>query len=83
MQILAGNARKVGAVRFERVTAHDEGSDSSSSLLELERNSDTKEMKKVVPKIMKRKFGGDVSDDETCRSEEGDVIPQHQLKQGE
>nr|KAJ0195687.1 hypothetical protein LSAT_V11C700388110 [Lactuca sativa] len=83
IEILAGNARKVGAVRFERVTAHDEGSDSSSSLLELERNSDTKEMKKVVPKIMKRKFGGDVSDDETCRSEEGDVIPQHQLKQGE
>ncbi|KAI3510255.1 hypothetical protein L1887_25788 [Cichorium endivia] len=79
IEILAGNARKVGAVRFERVTTHEEGSEiPSSSLLE----SSTKEMKKVVPKIMKRKLGGDVSDDdETCTNEQ--VISQHQIKQGE
>ena len=45
MQILEGNARKVGAVRFERVN-HDD------SILE------AKEVTRLVPKIMKRKQRG-------------------------
>ncbi|KVI10441.1 AAA+ ATPase domain-containing protein [Cynara cardunculus var. scolymus] len=40
-KILAGNARKVGAVRFERVSHESES---------------TKDVKKLVPKIMKRKY---------------------------
>ncbi|XP_071725683.1 putative DUF21 domain-containing protein At3g13070, chloroplastic isoform X2 [Rutidosis leptorrhynchoides] len=76
IEILAGNARKVGAVRFERVT-HDEGEET------------TKDVKKVVPKIMKRRWGGDDDDDdsETNRMmieyEKNDVIPQLEIKQGE
>ncbi|KAF5781174.1 putative CBS domain, CNNM, transmembrane domain, Transporter-associated domain-containing protein [Helianthus annuus] len=68
IEILAGNARKVGAVRFERVTNEEE----------------TEEKKVVVPVITKRKWGGD-DDDETNIIDEGedDVIPQHEIKEGE
>ena len=61
---MAGNARKVGAVRFERVTTHESES--------------TKDVKKLVPKIMKRKY-----DDERGRigvEEEGE---KHETKEGE
>ncbi|KAJ0500839.1 putative CBS domain, CNNM, transmembrane domain, Transporter-associated domain-containing protein [Helianthus annuus] len=47
IEILAGNARKVGAVRFERVTNEEE----------------TEEKKVVVPVITKRKWGGDDDDE--------------------
>ncbi|PIA58190.1 hypothetical protein AQUCO_00500251v1 [Aquilegia coerulea] len=45
LEILAGNARKVSAVRFERVS-------HSDAKLE------TKEVTRVVPRIMKRKWSG-------------------------
>ncbi|KAM0063799.1 putative CBS domain, CNNM, transmembrane domain, Transporter-associated domain-containing protein [Helianthus debilis subsp. tardiflorus] len=68
IEILAGNARKVGAVRFERVTNEEE----------------TEEKKVVVPVITKRKWGGD-DDDETniVDEDDEDVIPQHEIKEGE
>ncbi|KAF6149585.1 hypothetical protein GIB67_011194 [Kingdonia uniflora] len=53
LEILAGNARKVSAVRFERVNQDD-------AVLE------TKEVTRVVPRIMKRKSSGD---DDTYRSD--------------
>lgn len=53
MQILAGNARKVSAVRFERVN-NDEAS------------PETKEVTRFMPKIMKRRYN---SDDELDRTE--------------
>ncbi|KAF8410840.1 hypothetical protein HHK36_003377 [Tetracentron sinense] len=46
LEILEGNARKVGAVRFERINRTD---------VTLE----TKEVTRVVPRIMKRKWRGD------------------------
>lgn len=49
VQILAGNARKVSAVRFERINNDDE-------MLE------TKEVTRLVPKIMKRKWSDEDSD---------------------
>lgn len=74
IEILAGNARKVGAVRFERVTQEEEEA--------------TKDVKKIVPIIIERKWGGDGEDedeDETSRHEndEKHVIPQHDFKQGD
>ncbi|GJU06773.1 putative DUF21 domain-containing protein, chloroplastic [Tanacetum coccineum] len=72
IEILAGNARKVGAVRFERVTHEEET---------------TKDVKKLVPKLMKRRWGGD--DDIDNENENGRIrieddnhaIPHHELKQ--
>lgn len=54
MQILAGNARKVSAVRFERIN-NDEA------------KLDAKEVTRMVPKIMKRKWS---SDDELDHTED-------------
>ncbi|PWA54778.1 AAA+ ATPase domain-containing protein [Artemisia annua] len=68
--ILAGNARKVGAVRFERVTHEEET---------------TKDVKKLVPKSMKWKWGGDDNtDNENGRimiEDDNHAIPHHELKQ--
>ncbi|KAI3769185.1 hypothetical protein L6452_00285 [Arctium lappa] len=61
IEILAGNARKVGAVRFERVMHESES---------------TKDVKKLVPKIMKRKY-----DEERGRIEEEEE--KHEMKEGE
>lgn len=49
-QILAGNARKVSAVRFERI---------DKDIDDLE----TKEVTRLVPKIMKRKWSSDEQSD--------------------
>ncbi|KAJ8766532.1 hypothetical protein K2173_023779 [Erythroxylum novogranatense] len=46
LEILAGNARKVNAVRFERIN------DNGAKL-------ETKEVTRLVPRIMKRKWSGD------------------------
>lgn len=57
MQILAGNARKVSAVRFERINGE-------------EAVSVAKEVTRVVPKIMKRKWNtGDEDPSLHTRSE--------------
>lgn len=56
MQILAGNARKVSAVRFERIN-NDESSVG------------TKEIPRFMPKFRRRKSS---SDDESDSSPEGD-----------
>ncbi|XP_073309038.1 DUF21 domain-containing protein At1g55930, chloroplastic-like [Primulina huaijiensis] len=58
LEILEGNARKVGAVRFERKT-HDD-----SSL-------NTKEFMRLVPKITRRKWSS--NDDEFDRTETDEV----------
>ncbi|KAL5548566.1 hypothetical protein UlMin_003797 [Ulmus minor] len=50
LEILAGNARKVSAVRFERLQ-------NDESLME------TKEMTRLVPKIVKRKWSSDEEDE--------------------
>ncbi|KAK3032486.1 hypothetical protein RJ639_037299, partial [Escallonia herrerae] len=52
MQILAGNARKVSAVRFEQVNYDDA-------------TSDTKEVTRWFSKIMKRKWSSEASSDRT------------------
>ncbi|GMN62122.1 hypothetical protein TIFTF001_031206 [Ficus carica] len=52
LEILAGNARKVGAIRFERL-------DSEESAVE------TKEVTRVVPKFVKRKWSNDEDSDST------------------
>jgi hypothetical protein len=52
VQILAGNARKVSAVRFERINND-------------ETMMGTKEVTRLFPKIMKRKVGGDEDTDGT------------------
>jgi CBS domain containing-hemolysin-like protein len=63
LEILAGNCRKVSAVRFERINQ-----DSTT---------ETKEVTRIVPKILKRKsrqdeYSADVStDDDKSYSEEG------------
>lgn len=51
-QILAGNARKVSAARFERL-------DNVDSALE------TKDVTRLVPKIMKRKWNSGEDSDST------------------
>lgn len=56
MQILAGNARKVSAVRFERIN-NDEA------------KLDAKEVTRMVPKFVKRKWS---SDDESDHIEDDD-----------
>ncbi|KAL6009618.1 DUF21 domain-containing protein, chloroplastic [Asimina triloba] len=58
LEILAGNARKVSAVRFERINPD-------------ESKLDTKTVTRVVPRIMKRKWkvGGGDGDDEESTSE--------------
>nr|XP_043619460.1 putative DUF21 domain-containing protein At3g13070, chloroplastic [Erigeron canadensis] len=72
IEILTGNARKVGAVRFERVTHEEEGDG---------------EVKKMVPKLMKRKWGGEDENGTIGRIEDEkpihDVIPQHEEMKGE
>lgn len=50
MQILAGNARKVSAVRFERIN-------NDETML------GTKGVARLFPKIMKRKVGSDEDSD--------------------
>ena len=72
MQILAGNARKVSAVRFERVN-HDDAT------------LESKEVTRLVPKIMKRKWSSseipyqktaeDLSDDDLS---DGSVNSDHE-----
>ncbi|XP_048420142.1 DUF21 domain-containing protein At1g55930, chloroplastic isoform X2 [Pyrus x bretschneideri] len=57
LEILAGNARKVGAVRFERI-------ENDPATLE------TKEVTRLVPKIMKRKWNGDRDSDGTDYDED-------------
>lgn len=52
VQILAGNARKVSAVRFERI-------DNDETMLE------TKEVTRLFPKIMKRKWNSGEDSDST------------------
>ncbi|KAJ1392537.1 Transporter-associated domain [Sesbania bispinosa] len=60
LEILAGNARKVSAVRFERINNEDE-------MLE------TKEVTRLVPKIMKRKWSSD-EDSEDDAEYDGDTF---------
>ncbi|CDP13736.1 unnamed protein product [Coffea canephora] len=57
LEILAGNARKVSAVRFERVNQDDE--------------LETKEVTRLVPKIMKKKWG---ADDDTDKADDGVLV---------
>ncbi|MCL7045687.1 hypothetical protein MKW94_024093, partial [Papaver nudicaule] len=57
LEILAGNARKVSAVRFERINGD-------------EMKSETKEVTRVVPRIMKRK---DSSNDESDKSDDDEI----------
>uniref|UniRef100_A0A2N9J8U1 CNNM transmembrane domain-containing protein n=1 Tax=Fagus sylvatica TaxID=28930 RepID=A0A2N9J8U1_FAGSY len=52
LEILAGNARKVSAVRFERI-------DNDETMME------TKEVTRLFPKIMKRKWSNDEDSDST------------------
>ncbi|PON43276.1 Gliding motility-associated protein GldE [Parasponia andersonii] len=67
LEILAGNARKISAVRFERL----ENVDSAV---------DTKDVTRLVPKIMKRKWTSD-SDSESTEYDEDSFqkIPQNSL----
>lgn len=60
VQILAGNARKVSAVRFERISG-EEGA------------SETKEVTRVVPKIVKRKWSSDDEEYSFPRRPESDL----------
>lgn len=67
MQILAGNARKVSAIRFERL-------DNGEAALE------TKEMTRFVPKIMKRKWNSDEDSESTeCDEDSFQKRPQNSL----
>ncbi|KAJ7960882.1 DUF21 domain-containing protein [Quillaja saponaria] len=63
LEILAGNARKVSAVRFERINNDD-------SVLE------SKEVTRWLPKIMKRKWSNDEDSDSTDEDEES--VPERQ-----
>lgn len=54
LEILAGNARKVSAVRFERINQSDA-------------KLDTKEVTRLVPRIMKRKWSGREEEEEEDR----------------
>lgn len=71
MQVLAGNARKVSAVRFERIN-------NDETML------GTKEVTRLFPKIMKRKVGSDEDsdgteyDDDSFRGPEDDLSIQHE-----
>lgn len=61
LQILAGNARKVSAVRFERVNQDD------AAALE------TKGLTRLVTKIMKKKWGGQDDSDKKNKGSEDEV----------
>lgn len=67
-QILAGNARKVGAVRFERINNDEE-------MLE------AKEVTRLVPRIMKRRWSSDEESDNDNDADEDSfqMRPQHSL----
>ncbi|KAI3675806.1 hypothetical protein L1987_85402 [Smallanthus sonchifolius] len=73
IEILAGNARKVGAVRFERVTHEEE--------------TDAKKVVPVI--LERKWRGGDDEHDhvhvhdERARVVDDDAIPQHESKEGE
>ncbi|KAK1440246.1 hypothetical protein QVD17_06071 [Tagetes erecta] len=71
IEILAGNARKVGAVSFERV-AHEE-------------ETDVKKVVPVITKRKWGEDDDDDDDghDEMAMIEKGDAIPEHNLKEGE
>nr|AFK45559.1 unknown [Lotus japonicus] len=60
LEILAGNARKVSAVRFERVNNGDE-------------MSETKEVTRLVPKIMKRRKWSSDEDSEDDAEYDGEA----------
>ncbi|XP_047337577.1 putative DUF21 domain-containing protein At3g13070, chloroplastic [Impatiens glandulifera] len=65
LEILAGNARKVSAIRFELVNNDDDST------------VEAKDVTRLIPKIMKRKWSGDVNGndtnfDEVNCSEEGE-----------
>ncbi|KAI8008527.1 DUF21 domain-containing protein [Camellia lanceoleosa] len=78
LEILAGNARKVSAARFERVN-HDEA------------KSEAKEVTRMFPKIMKRKWSSNEDSDKTDYDEDsyqkraendlsdGYIINEHEL----
>ncbi|EXB67418.1 DUF21 domain-containing protein [Morus notabilis] len=67
LEILAGNARKVSAIRFERL-------DNGEAALE------TKEMTRFVPKIMKRKWNSDEDSESTeCDEDSFQKRPQNSL----
>ncbi|RYQ99903.1 hypothetical protein HN51_049973 [Arachis hypogaea] len=67
LEILAGNARKVSAVRFERINGEDE-------MLE------AKEVTHFVPKIVKRKWNnGEDSDDADYDGDAFAKRPQHEI----
>ncbi|XP_076931455.1 putative DUF21 domain-containing protein At3g13070, chloroplastic [Bidens hawaiensis] len=66
IEILAGNARKVGAVRFERVSSEDE----------------TEAKKVVPIIVNSKWGDDDGDDDETSVHEDDDSIPQHEMKEG-
>ncbi|XP_021905824.1 putative DUF21 domain-containing protein At3g13070, chloroplastic [Carica papaya] len=57
LEILAGNARKVSAVRFERINSDDP-------------TLEAKEVRSLVPKIMKRKWSSDEDSDGTDHGED-------------
>lgn len=71
LEVLAGNARKVSAVRFERIN-------NDETML------GTKEVTRLFPKIMKRKVGSDEDsdgteyDDDSFRGPEDDLSIQHE-----
>lgn len=64
VQILAGNARKVSAVRFERINRDDA-------------TIDAKEVTRLVPRIMKRKWRGNEDSD---RSDDDEIPFQERPK---
>ncbi|XP_076916146.1 putative DUF21 domain-containing protein At3g13070, chloroplastic [Bidens hawaiensis] len=68
IEILAGNARKVGAVRFERVSSEDE--------------TEAKKVVPVIVNSKWVDDDGDDDDDETSVHEDDDAIPQHEMKEG-
>ncbi|XP_015902636.3 putative DUF21 domain-containing protein At3g13070, chloroplastic isoform X1 [Ziziphus jujuba] len=75
LEILAGNARKVSAVRFERI---------DKDIEELE----TKEVTRLVPKIMKRKWSGDedsdsTDDEDSFQKKPEDDLPHEHAREGE
>lgn len=75
VQILAGNARKVSAVRFERINNNDE-------MLETK-------VTRMVPKIMKRKWRNDENTDDDAeydgdtfaKKPQDDISSEHLVEQ--
>lgn len=67
LQILAGNARKVSAVRFERIN-------NGEALLE------ANEVTRLVPRIMKRKWSSDEESDGSDYDEDSfQKRPEHSI----